>query len=336
MHKRFTLIFVLAFFLATAQRDDSLRINQPGVKMIPVRQGKYKVFTQKIGSGKNKLLLVPGGPGASFEYFEIFPAMLKEDYEIYFYSPLGSYLSDQPQDSALQTFNGYVEELEEVRQALGLEKFYLLGHSWAGNLSLAYAAKYQQHIKGLIISNSTGLGRKMIDVNGIKISDYDWYQQQLIADIAETLPGLRHYADSLRNCFITPATQPKLMDSIMKKIQPLFVKKHFLRLPAPPAAITNSRLHSTGESKLHWLVEDTRKKDYLSALGAITVPTLFIGSRYDYIPPKYEEARQAMKMAKDVTIYIIPNGSHRSMWDDSENYFNALKSFIDKTNRGSH
>ena len=87
---------------------------------------------------------------------------------------------------------------------------------------------------------------------------------------------------------------------------------------------------------MHWLIEDTRKQDYLSVLGAITIPTLFIGSRYDYIPPKYGEARQAMKMAKDVIIYITPNGSHRSMWDDSENYFNALKSFIDKTNKGSH
>ena len=119
----------------------------------------------------------------------------------------------------------------------------------------------------------------------------------------------------------------------MKKIQPLFVKKHFLRLATPPAALTNSRMHSIGESKMHWLIEDTQRQDPLTVLGAITVPTLFIGGKYDYIPPKYDEARRAMKNARNVTIYIAPNGSHRSMWDDSENYFAALKSFVAKVNQ---
>ena len=122
------------------------------------------------------------------------------------------------------------------------------------------------------------------------------------------------------------------MDSIMKIIQPLFVKKHFLRLPTPPIAVTNSRIHSIGETKMRWLIQDTQKQDDLSVLEAITVPTLFLGGQYDYIPPKYVETKQAMKNARKVTIYITPNGSHRSMWDDTENYFNALRSFIEATN----
>ena len=42
-----------------------------------------------------------------------------------------------------------------MRQALGLDRdnFYLLGHSWGGILAIEYALKYQQHLKGLIISN---------------------------------------------------------------------------------------------------------------------------------------------------------------------------------------
>ncbi len=70
---------MFAFFVVNAQNDDSLalkKLNAIGVKMVWVRDGKYKVFTQKINSGKNKLLLLPGGPGSSFEYFEIFPTYL--------------------------------------------------------------------------------------------------------------------------------------------------------------------------------------------------------------------------------------------------------------------
>ena len=49
----------------------------------------------------------------------------------------------------------FVEEVEQVRQALGLDRqnFYLYGQSWGGALAIEYALKYQQPLKGLIISN---------------------------------------------------------------------------------------------------------------------------------------------------------------------------------------
>src|SRR4029077_160551 len=43
----------------------------------------------------------------------------------------------------------------QVRQALGLENFYLLGHSWGGMLGIDYMLKYQQHVKGFILSSMT-------------------------------------------------------------------------------------------------------------------------------------------------------------------------------------
>ena len=49
----------------------------------------------------------------------------------------------------------FVEEVEQVRSALKLTKdnFYLLGQSWGGMLAIEYALKYQQNLKGLVISN---------------------------------------------------------------------------------------------------------------------------------------------------------------------------------------
>ena len=49
----------------------------------------------------------------------------------------------------------FVEEVEQVRKALNLDKdnFYLLGHSWGGILAMQYALKYQDNLKGLIISD---------------------------------------------------------------------------------------------------------------------------------------------------------------------------------------
>ena len=130
-----------------------------GVRMIPIRtpKGSFNVWTKRVGNNPRiKVLLLHGGPGVTHEYFEVvdsfFPA---EGIEYYFYDQLGSAYSDQPDEPELWELPRFVEEVEQVRQALGLNKdnFYLLGQSWGGLLGIEYALKYQHHLKGLIVSN---------------------------------------------------------------------------------------------------------------------------------------------------------------------------------------
>lgn len=104
--------------------DDSLKIakmNATGVQMITIGS-KYKVWTRRIGGESTiKVLVLHGGPALTHEYLECF-----EDYfpqsgiQLIEYDQLGSYYSDQPADSALWTVARFVEEVEEVRQELGL------------------------------------------------------------------------------------------------------------------------------------------------------------------------------------------------------------------------
>src|SRR5262249_16938039 len=75
--------------------------------------------------------------------------------EFYYYDQLGSAYSDQPEDTKLWTVERFREEVEQVRAALGLENFYLYGHSWGGMLGIEYALKYQRHLKALMISDMT-------------------------------------------------------------------------------------------------------------------------------------------------------------------------------------
>ena len=102
------------------------------------------------------MLLLHGGPGATHEYFEAFDSYFPAaGIEYYYYDQLGSAYSDQPDEPDLWEIPRFVDEVEQVRQALGLDRdnFYLLGHSWGGMLAIEYALKYQQHLKGLVISN---------------------------------------------------------------------------------------------------------------------------------------------------------------------------------------
>src|SRR5437868_13146529 len=139
----------VAKYFDTTGRDDAW---DGGVKMIEINtpKGKFHVWTKRVGNNPRiKLLLLHGGPGFTHEYFECMDSFLpKEGIEYYYYDQLGSYYSDQPTDSSLWTTERFVEEVEQVRQALGLDKnnFYLLGQSWGGILAIEYALKYQDNL----------------------------------------------------------------------------------------------------------------------------------------------------------------------------------------------
>lgn len=79
-----------------------------------------------------KLLLLNGGPGMSHEYFSnVWKVLPKEGIEFIYYDQLGTGFSDNPNDTLLWDLPRYVEEVEQVRKSLHLNKdnFYVLGHS---------------------------------------------------------------------------------------------------------------------------------------------------------------------------------------------------------------
>jgi proline iminopeptidase len=143
-------------YLDYSGREDAL---SGGSRLIPVDTpaGKFRVWVKRIGNNPRlKVLLLHGGPGATHEYLEACDSFLPAaGIEYYYYDQLGSGFSDQPAEPSLWEVDRFVEELEQVRQALDLgpDNFVLYGHSWGGILGIEYALKYQQHLRGLVISN---------------------------------------------------------------------------------------------------------------------------------------------------------------------------------------
>lgn len=106
-----------------AGRSDAL---SGGVRMLPVKtpKGEFRVWTKRVGNNPRiKVLLLHGGPAATHEYFEAadsyFPAA---SVEYYYDDQLGSAYSDQPKDDSLWELPRLVDEVEQVRVALGLTK----------------------------------------------------------------------------------------------------------------------------------------------------------------------------------------------------------------------
>jgi len=310
-----------------AGRDDVLG---GGVKMVAIDtpKGNFKVWTKRIGNNPRvKLLLLHGGPGFTHEYLECFDAYLPgEGIEYYYYDQLGSYYSDQPDDSSLWDTARFVEEVEQVRQALGLnqDNFYLLGHSWGGILAMEYALKYEEHLKALIISNMMA-----------SIPAYSAYaktafkatmDQAVLAEL-QSIEAAKDYQN------------PRYMELLI----PHHYEHHILRMPAEnwPDPVNRAFKHMNpavyipmqGPSEL-----DTSGKlekwDRTADLGRITVPTLVIGAQHDTMDPAHMEM-----MAREVKrgrYLSCPNGSHLSMYDDQATYMEGVIRFIRDVDSGTY
>jgi len=265
------------------------------------------------------VLLLHGGPGVTHEYLEAFDSYFPgAGIEYYYYDQLGSAYSDQPEIAELVDLSRFVEEVEQVRIALGLtdKNFYLYGHSWGGLLAIEYALKYQQNLKALVISNMMS-----------SVPAYNAYAENVI------MPAMDQSA--LREIKELEAKKkyddPRYMDLLMQ----FHYADHVLRIPVNqwPNPVMRSFKHLNpnvyipmqGPSELgasgalaHW--------DRTANLPEITVPTLVIGARYDTMDPAYIEMMS--EQLKNGRYLYCPKGSHMALYDDQQVYFDGLIQFI--------
>ena len=300
-----------------------------GVKIISIEtpKGKFNVWTKSMGKNPQvKLLLLNGGPGATHEYFECFESfLLPEGFEIIYYDQLGCGLSDNPKDTTMWDLGRYVEEVEQVRKALNLNKdnFYLLGHSWGGILAMQYALKYQDNIKGLIISNMMS-----------SCPAYGKYAQEVLAPqfdqkILDTIRQIEAKGDF---------TNPKYMELLM----PHFYAKHICRIPLEqwPEPLTrsfgklNQSLYVTMQGPSEFGVGGNLVNwDVTKQLPTIKTPTLTIGGKHDTMDP--EHMKWMSTQVQNGRFLLCPNGSHMAMYDDQKNYFPGLIQFMKDVDGGT-
>ena len=98
------------------------------------------------------LLVLHGGPGVPHDYLEDLARLADEGRPVVFYDQIGCGRSDHPDDAALWTMATYVDELSAVRDALGLDRVHLFGHSWGGWLALEYALGRPSGLASLVLA----------------------------------------------------------------------------------------------------------------------------------------------------------------------------------------
>ena len=336
------LTLLMASFLTSCKQSNNMNASQinsvyysptdsgvqtGGAKLIPIKtpKGTFNVWVKKVGNNPTmRLLLLNGGPGATHEYFECFENFFpKEGIEFIYYDQLGCGNSEDPKDTSMWDLNRYVEEVEQVRQALGLNKdnFYLLGHSWGGLLAMEYALKYQQNLKGLVISNMMS-----------SCPAYGKYANEVLSKQFDPL-----ILDSIRTIEKNNDFQnPKYMELLL----PNFYAKHVCRIPLEqwPEPINrsfgkmNQSLYVTMQGPSEFGVAGKLVNwDVSAQLPSIKVPTLTIGGTHDTMDP--EHMKWMSTQFPNGSFLLCPKGSHMSMYDDQQVYFEGLIRFMKETDQ---
>ncbi|MDP5028415.1 MAG: proline iminopeptidase-family hydrolase [Flavobacterium sp.] len=305
-----------------AQSADS--IQNGGVKVIPITtpKGTFNVWTKRIGNNpKIKVLLLNGGPGATHEYFECFENFLPaEGIEFIYYDQLGCGNADNPNDTSMWDLPRYVEEVEQLRKALKLDNtnFYLLGHSWGGILAMEYSLKYQNNMKGLIISNMMA-----------SCPEYDQYANEVLSK--QMKPEV--LAELMKLEANNDFSNPKYMELLL----PNFYEKHILRFPSKdwPEPVNrsfakmNQSLYVTMQGPSEFGISGKLENwDRKADLKKVKIPTLVIGAKHDTMDPKHME--EMSKILPNGSYLFCPKGSHMAFYDDQKTYFAGLISFLKK------
>ncbi len=293
-----------------------------GSRMVPVStpSGEYRVWTRRVGNNPDlKVLLLHGGPGASDELYESFDLWFPQaGIEYYYYDQLGSFRSDQPDDPSLWTLERFVDEVEQVRQALRLDRgnFVLFGQSWGGLLAMEYAVHHQQQLKGLVISNMMSSSRLYNDyANEVLMPAMD---QDVLAEIKwfeaegktadpryEQLLTEHHYV--LHVCRMPQADWPDPVNRGLSHINPAI----YVPMQGP------------SELGLSGTLEDW---DRSADLRHIDVPALVIGATHDTMDPA--NLRWMSQQLPQGRYLHCPDGSHLCQFDDPDHFFPGLIDFL--------
>jgi proline iminopeptidase len=312
----------------TYWQDPASGIKQGGVQLIPITtpKGQFNVWTKHFGNNPRiKVLLLNGGPGATHEYLQCLESFLPQDgIEFIYYDQLDTGNSATPQDAALWSLARYVEEVEQVRQALQLDSsnFYLFGHAWGGILAVEYALQYQQHLKGLIISNMM-----------MSIPAHNTYVNEVLAKQlpSAVLAEIRQFESA------QDLEAPRYREMLFAN----FYSQHVLRLPPSewPEPLNRSFARANhglyiamrGHSEFG-IYGELAQWDRTKDLPQLQVPVLAIGGKYDTMDPAH--MRWIATQVQDGTALICPNGSHFSMYDDQVAYMSGLTTFILGVDKG--
>jgi proline iminopeptidase/L-proline amide hydrolase len=286
--------------------------------MVPVQGGRiYVRVNGNLAGPKPPIVLIHGGPGGTHGGL-MDATELSDKRAVILYDQLDSGRSDQPNDRSNWNVGRFVNELDAIRTALGIERWYVLGHSWGGTIALEYGAKRPKALAGLILASPL-------------ISTRSWLgdANALVAKLPATVRS------DLKAC---DSPQPPA-DAVCQASTMEFYKAFNRREPAspamkayngPPAPGPNRQLYETMWGKSEFVSTGTLKSyDGEPLLAKLDGPhTLFIVGQYDEARPV--TAAQFADRVPGSELAVVPGAAHGILSDRPIESISLLRAWLDR------
>jgi proline iminopeptidase len=301
---------------AAAQTAKSPKPNAADA-VYPVRDGfvdanGVMIYYMSTGRGQ-PLMIVHGGPGASHDYFLPYLLPLARYNRVIFIDERGSGRSQKLEDRAGYSIENMVEDVEAVRQGLGLGKISLLGHSYGGALAQAYALKYQRNLSHLILASTWS---STVAMNQVFVR----MRQNMAPDLRDRIDKLEaeglfgHGKDYEKNRY----TNKYMIAAWGEGYFPYIYHNH----PDPnydPIAAGNMSWdlyrEMWGEHGEFVIDGNLKSVEYTNRLSAIKVPTLIVVGEHDECDPSLSQTMH-QKIAGSKLV-ILPNAGHMTFVDQT-------------------
>jgi proline-specific peptidase len=272
----------------------------------------HETWFRSVGDGSGTpLLCLHGGPGST--HLGLTPLeQLGDERRVVLYDQLGSGDSSKPSDPSLWTVELFLAELANVRDALGLDRVHLLGHSWGGMLAQEYALTQPDGLVSLILSST--------------LSSAALWREESLRLRAALPPEVREPLDAHEAAGTT--ADPEYETAIYE-----FLHRHLCRLdPWPPVVeeairSTNLEVYNTmwGPSEAHptgvlagW--------DVTPRLAEIRVPALVLCGRCDEATPL--QAETIVQGLPDAELTVFEQSAHMAPVEETERYLTAVRNFL--------
>ncbi len=296
-----------------------------GKKIITLDNG-YHLWTNTQGEGDIHLLALHGGPGGNHEYWEDAAQQLKKqglNVQVTMYDQLGSWYSDSPdfsdpKNKYILSYKYFLDEIDEVRDKLGLDNFYLIGQSWGGLMVQEYAVKYGQHLKGAIISS-------MVD----DIDDY--------TDHLNQIREKEFSADELAFMKDCEAKNDYDNDRYQKDVDKL--NKGYIDRRQPSKldhliSTTNTDIYNAFQGDNEFVITGKLADwHFTDQLKNIKVPTLVTFGEHESMP--IPTGKRMAEMIPNAKFVSTPNAGHHHMVDNPDVYYDHLATFIREVENGT-
>ena len=283
-----------------------------GFVAVPGGKVHYRVMRSGQSATKPPLLLLHGGPGGRSCTFSVLSDLAKER-PVVMYDQLGSGRSERPSDTTLWRTDRFVDELAAVREALGLRRVHLLGHSWGG----ALAAEY------LLTKKPEGV--LSVTFSSALLSTARW-----VADarrLRSTLP--ESVQSTLAQCETVETADSATCQAAVEVFNERFVRgaKALPELPACEGSTNNERIYRQMWGAAEFTATGSlRDFDRTDRLGELRLPVLFLAGRYDEaVPETIEEFQRRVPGAR---LTVFEASAHASYRTETARYVQVVDGFL--------